>query len=491
MKRVAIYARYSTDLQNCTSVEDQISACKRSLREDEIVEREFRDEAMSGAFFFTRPGVKELEKGMLERQFDVVICETLDRLSRKHADVLRILDIADFANITVRTVVENEIDMLHGSIYGLMGQFEREKIIERTRRGMRGSVERGGFVGNPPYGYEVDPVNEKGQIELGRRRLNEEKAKVVLRIFTEYANGKTVNAIVQGLNRDEVPGPTGGKWHWNTILTRDNVNGGILRNPFYIGKTVWGKTIGKTNPKTGKKVYEPVDPSEHVIVDNPSFAIIPIPLWNMVQSRLKDSHKPMVVVRGRTVRSDIHLICQHCDDKLVGVDYRYFLCAGKKRRGRCHRARKIDKRILYQGIYERLLRFVACTTDENWIAEFEWNEEIAEIERMDTRKRLEKVSSALEKMQNFIETSDIVGDQCRDRVMHLEMLHKKYMGKLDSLHDTRSVSIPNRQEILTRLNSMKENPGLRQPFLDELVDEVRLGGGSGNRFTIRSFTFRR
>ena len=83
MSRAVIYARFSTELQNEKSTEDQIALCRAyAARQGMNVIASHEDKARSGASVFGRDGLMRLMDAARDRTFDVVIVEALDRLSR-------------------------------------------------------------------------------------------------------------------------------------------------------------------------------------------------------------------------------------------------------------------------------------------------------------------------------------------------------------------------------------------------------------------------
>ena len=81
-KRVAIYARFSSDLQNPTSIDDQLRECLvHAEREGWVIAQVFSDKALSGSNKH-RPGFEALRSALPSRQFDIVLFEHLDRLGR-------------------------------------------------------------------------------------------------------------------------------------------------------------------------------------------------------------------------------------------------------------------------------------------------------------------------------------------------------------------------------------------------------------------------
>jgi site-specific DNA recombinase len=88
MKRAAIYARFSTDLQNERSVDDQVALCEDyARREGYAVVAKYEDRARSGASVLGRDGLLKLLDDARAGLFDVLIAEALDRLSRDMEDL--------------------------------------------------------------------------------------------------------------------------------------------------------------------------------------------------------------------------------------------------------------------------------------------------------------------------------------------------------------------------------------------------------------------
>ena len=84
--KVALYARYSSDNQREASNADQVRVCRVfAEREGWLVADEFHDHAVSGATLL-RPGFQALMRHALDRAFDIVLAESLDRFSRDQED---------------------------------------------------------------------------------------------------------------------------------------------------------------------------------------------------------------------------------------------------------------------------------------------------------------------------------------------------------------------------------------------------------------------
>jgi site-specific DNA recombinase len=88
MTRVALYARYSSDNQRDASIEDQSRICREQApREGWQVVGAYKDAAISGSSMILRSGIQSLLQDAQAGQFDLMLAEALDRISRDQADI--------------------------------------------------------------------------------------------------------------------------------------------------------------------------------------------------------------------------------------------------------------------------------------------------------------------------------------------------------------------------------------------------------------------
>src|SRR3546814_12939815 len=89
-------------------------------------------------------------------------------------------------------------------------------LADKTRRGLRGRVEKGKSGGGLCFGYDVaNRVDGNGELIRGERTINEGEAVLVRRIFREFADGKSPRAIARELHAEGLPGPRGALWMEN------------------------------------------------------------------------------------------------------------------------------------------------------------------------------------------------------------------------------------------------------------------------------------
>ena len=144
MTRVALYARYSSDQQSASSIDDQMRICReQAAREGWQVVGTYKDAAISGSSVTLRPGIQALLQDAHARNFDVVLAEALDRVSRDQADVATLYKHLQFAGVQIVTLAEGEISELHVGLKGTMNALFLKDLVAKTHRGLRGRVEAG------------------------------------------------------------------------------------------------------------------------------------------------------------------------------------------------------------------------------------------------------------------------------------------------------------------------------------------------------------
>ncbi|MEM9147679.1 MAG: recombinase family protein [Pseudomonadota bacterium] len=268
---VAIYARYSSDLQREASIEDQVRIC-RALAEKEgwTVAQVYSDASISAASTLLHPGLQALMQDASFGKFDLVVAEALDRISRSQADIAQIFERFQFGGIGLQTLSEGRISELHIGLKGTMNALFLKDLADKTRRGLRGRVEQGKSGGGIVYGYDVvTSIGARGEVERGERSINEDQATVVRRIFTDYANGISPAAIAKALNKEGTSAPNGGSWGPSTLYGNRERGTGILNNELYIGRLVWNRLRYAKDPATGKRVSRLNPESELLIREVP------------------------------------------------------------------------------------------------------------------------------------------------------------------------------------------------------------------------------
>lgn len=346
-RRAAIYARYSIDLQSDASIEDQIRLCQeRATANGWQVVNSYTDHAISGANMM-RPGIQMLMQDAQAGKFDIVLSEALDRLSRDQEDIAGIYKRLQFADAEIYTLAEGEISSLHIGLKGTMNAMFLKDLAFKVRRGLRGKIETGLSGGSLPYGYEVvKKLDASGEPVRGERKINEQQAEIIRRIYREYAAGRSPRAIAVTLNEQGVPGPKNTGWAQSSINGNRRRGIGILNNEIYIGVLVWNRQRFIKDPETGKRVprFNPED--EWTRVPVPELRIVEQELWDKVKERQRElpeqKEKFWKAQRPRYRLSGL-LKCGCCGGGFSKANHNRYGCSTAKNKGTCTNTLKIEQ----------------------------------------------------------------------------------------------------------------------------------------------------
>jgi site-specific DNA recombinase len=337
--RVSIYARYSSDKQREASIEDQVRLCEeRAAREGWRVVKRYTDHAISGASLM-RLGIQALMQDAQSGKFDLVLTESLDRISRDQEDIAGVYKRLRFAGVKIYTLSEGEIAELHIGFTGTMSALYLKNLGEKTWRGQSGRVRAGKSGGGNCYGYDVVRSSSKaGEPERGDRCVNDKEAVIVSYIFNEYAAGKSPKTIAHALNKRKIPGPTDRAWGPSTINGNWRRGTGILNNELYIGRLVWNRLAYIKNPDTGKRVSRPNNKSALIITDVPELRIIDQDLWERVKERQQSLRKlPSFHERQRPRMLLSYLLkCGCCGGGFSKVSQNHYGCSTARNKGTCY-----------------------------------------------------------------------------------------------------------------------------------------------------------
>ncbi len=250
MTRIALYARVSSERQaQQETIESQLAALRQRATADghTIVPADiYTDDGFSGATL-DRPALERLRDRIAEGSIDRVYIDCPDRLSRRYA--YQVLLLEEFKARSVQIVFlqhasgTNAEDTLLVQVQGMLAEYERARLAERSRRGKLHQARCGKI--NPlsaaPYGYRYV---RRSDVEPARYDVLLPEAKVVRDIFEAFVfRQMSLYAITDMLEERQVPTRKGGRWSMSTLHS-------ILENPAYVGRAAYGKTaVRDTQPR--------------------------------------------------------------------------------------------------------------------------------------------------------------------------------------------------------------------------------------------------
>jgi site-specific DNA recombinase len=354
--RTAIYARFSSQLQKDSSIEDQVRVCaERAAREGWTVTEVFSDYAISGAVR-DRPGLNALLAHVEAGHADQVLAEALDRISRDQEDQANLFKRVRHAGARIFTLSEGTIDELQIGFKGTIAALYGKDLADKIRRGQSGRVALGRVPGNIVYGYrKVIRVDERGEPVRGLREIDQDQAEVVRRIYREYLAGESPLAIARRLNAEGVPSPSGGKWNVS-VINGDTVRGnGILCNPIYAGELVYNRTTMVRDPQTRRRVPRSRPQAEWQRQPVPELRIVDQASWDAVRERKAEWSEWTFTSQKRPKRLLSGLVeCGRCGGNMGIIGAGKFGCTAARRAGTCNNRRTIEADVLERKVLSGL-----------------------------------------------------------------------------------------------------------------------------------------
>ena len=135
--RAALYARVSSDHQTkAATIESQLAAIEdRIARDHHLLDDELRfvDDGYTGSTLL-RPALERLRDVAYAGAIDVLYVHSPDRLARKYAYQVLLIDELKKAGVEVvflnRAISESPEDELLLQVQGMIAEYERAKILE-------------------------------------------------------------------------------------------------------------------------------------------------------------------------------------------------------------------------------------------------------------------------------------------------------------------------------------------------------------------------
>ena len=510
MQMAAIYTRVSSERQReAHTIASQTAALVEwATTLDLEVPRDwiFEDDGYSGATL-ERPGLERVRDLAAGGDIEVVLVHSPDRLSRKYAyQVLLIEELGRhgvetrFLNAPSSATAE---DQLLVQFQGMIAEYERAQILERSRRGKRHRARAGeiSVMGGAPYGYRYLRKRDDAPASYV---VVEAEARVVRDIYEHYTvTGWSIEAICRWLNEQGVATrKAGARWGPSTVRQ-------MLRNPAYRGTACFGKTRIVRGVARQKRVTRtlrmggavprrdsaPRERPREEWIEIPVPAIVDEPTFARAQELL---HENKVHARRRTIEPSLVqglVSCRKCGYSFSRISTRstarriqYYRCIGSDRwrhlaGPRCD-ARPVREDLLDEVVWTEVLRLL----EEPALIQQELDRRLAAAQAADPKRtRMQAVERDLARVGKTIERlltayqEDLVSlDQLRERMPLLRQREQTLRQELNALvEQTRDRAAHLRlaetlSAFLTRLRASAETLDIveRQRIVRLLVKEV-------------------
>src|SRR6266581_1592733 len=510
MRMAAIYARVSSAQQREeNTIASQTAALIEFVKSHDLeVPREwvFEDEGYSGATL-ERPGLERVRDLAAEGQIQVMLAYSPDRLSRKYA--YQILLIEEFARHGVETVFvkspqgDSAEDQLLVQFQGMIAEYERAQILERSRRGKRHRAQSGevSVMSNAPYGYRYIRKTDEAPAAYV---VDEAEARVVRRVYEMYTvEGLSIGEITRRINAEGIPTrKASARWERSTVWA-------VLRNSAYRGVACFGKTRASSRtrvirPQRRRGVTTPSMTAGH---ERPREEWIEIPVPALVsQDRFVRAQELLqenkIRSRRRTVEPSVVqglVSCQKCGYAFSRTSTRtsarkihYYKCLGsdgwRKLGGPiCDNSRLIRQDLLDQIVWAEVIRLLEDPT----LIQQELDRRLAAARTSDPAKKREQslqrelihVGKGIERLLTAYQEGLLSIEQLRERVPTLrnreQMLRSELRAITEQINDR--AAFLRLAETLTaflarlRSNAQTLDVAERQRIVRLVVKEVLVG----------------
>jgi site-specific DNA recombinase len=456
----AIYARVSSDQQaDEHTIASQVAALRTRVADDELLlpaEHEFLDEGYSGATL-VRPALERVRDLVTAGGIDRLYVHSPDRLARRYAYQALLLDEFHDGGVEVvflnRALGQSPEDELLLQVQGMMAEYERAKILERSRRGKRHGAQTGviSVLSGAPYGYRYIKKEEGGG--TARFEIMLDEARVVRQVFQWVGQERaTIGEVVRRLTAAKEHTRMG-RTVWDRTTVWD-----MLKNPAYTGMAAFGKTrTGPLGPRLRAQRGRPLQPRRAVATrDTPpeNWLHIPVPplvdaaLFAAVQEQLQENRRhARQNLRGARYLLQGLVCCAQCGYAFYGKSispssrkhhprsYAYYRCLGTD---------------AYRFGGERVCRNHQVRTD--LLDATVWREACALLEQPD---RLEQ-----EYRHRLATTDDQAADQTASELQRTKLSHG-----LTRLIDSYTEGFLEKQEFESRVTRQRQ----RIAALDEQI----------------------
>jgi site-specific DNA recombinase len=351
--RTALYARVSSEQQTGDStIASQLAALEARVAEDGLIvlpDRRFADDGYSGATLI-RPALERLRDLAASGAIDRVYVHSPDRLARRYAYQVLLVDELRRAGVEIvflnRQIGVSPEDDLLLQVQGMVAEYERAKILERSRRGKRHGAKRGSVnvLAGAPYGYRYLGKHDGGGV--ARYEIVEEQARVVRQVFEWIGRDRvSIGDVCRRLRQQGCPTRSGKTaWDRTTVWA-------MLRNPAYRGEAAFGKTRIGPLPARLRPVRGGSEQPRRAygLYDTPAEDWISIPVPQLVDPALFDAVREQLAENRRRSRQSARgaryllqglLVCHACGYAYYGKaislraakgkrrDYAYYRCCG-------------------------------------------------------------------------------------------------------------------------------------------------------------------
>ena len=471
MINIALYARVSSERQaQSNTIASQISEIENKIKKDGFVVLEnlkFIDNGFSGSNLI-RPALEQLRDKVVKGDIDKIYIHSPDRLSRKYAYQMILLEEFKKFNVEViflnHEINDNPESHLLLQVQGIIAEYERAKIMERNRRGKLHAAKNGSIniLAGAPYGYRyIDKHSGSGQAVY---EIHAEESEVIRKIFIWVGQERlTISEVRRRLKKMNIPSAKG-KPYWNRSVICY-----MLKNPAYKGKAAFGKTklgamLPRVRPSKNSSEYPKYNYSIYK-AEKENWIYIPVPaitseaLFDLAQEQLEENRRIARIRKtGTTYLLQGLLVCACCNYAYYGM-----YTTKKKRDG------KINRHTYYRCVGADAYRLCEKRNCENKLIRTD-TLDIAVWEEV--KSLLKNPTRILEEYQRRM--TELKNSPNKEAVNSLEKQEEKLKRGIDRLIDSYTQENIEKEEFEPRIKEMKKRLKLIAEQKEKIMKQTNL-----------------
>lgn len=342
--RGAIYARVSTENQEKDgTIESQVLALISKARDLQLEipsDLIFRDDGFSGSRL-DRPALDLMRDAAADGRFQCLLVYDADRLARNFVHQELIMEEMEKLSIRIEFIqghaskVPEERHL--SQVKGIFAEYERTKILERTRRGKMHRAKYQGWLSwsTVPYGFSLLKSREGTRVQV-----NEEEADWIRQIYSWFLEkGMSTRHIADRLNELGVKTRRGNRWYAQAVRN-------VLTYPPYAGSAYYNRTESSEPAKRRNPHRYPRQlKSRHKVRPKDQWIIIPVPPIVSEEDQIAAREKLTSNKRNSPRKTKYHyllrrlVVCGECGRKMTCISqrakgkdlrYPYYACVSKE-----------------------------------------------------------------------------------------------------------------------------------------------------------------
>lgn len=442
--KCAVYARVSTGFDGQkTSIPTQIKLFDNFIKEKGWELYKVYTDVKSGSKS-NRAGIQDLIQDAKDKKFDIVLAKELSRISRNGEfsyEFKNVLIVNQIHFITLDGAINTlEDNSMNFGLFAWLSETEATRTSKRVKASYEVRAKSGRFD-EAPYGYTL----ENGKLYISTSG----SAEVVQRIFKEYIDGKSFDAIGRSLFNEGVPTPAQEKGHKNAnVFWHGSTIRHILEREIYTGRLVAKKT-STISPTTTKRIINKAE--DWIVLENTHEPIISKEDFKLVQQLIQSRKR--IRSQQQTHLFTGLLVCGNCG---AGMHF-------KRDRYVCGHQNKYGKKACpdnFRPIERELIKSLLNDLNTLYFS----NVSIASIEKL-LENQLEKLKSKpvndTEKFQKQLASLRAKKQKALDMLLDDKIDQEAYDGVVANLN-------PQIEKLVEQLNMLQFEENNNQVDVAEL-----------------------